>query len=72
MWFHDVKRLRSHCECVVATCGMSMVIAQSSRFAKWLDVVIKQGNEFLLPNVLDAVGDLLYPLLQSSIIHLHR
>ncbi len=47
-----------------------MVIAQSSRLAKWLDVVIKQGQEILIPNVLNASGDLLHPSLQSSIIHL--
>ena len=70
MWSHEVKGLRSHGECVVATAAISMVIAQSSRLAKRLDVVIKQGTEILKPNVLNACGDLQYPVLQSSIIHL--
>jgi len=72
MWFHEVKAIRAHDECVMASGGISMVIAQSSRFAIRLDVVIKQGNEILIPNVLDAFGDLLYPLPQSSIIHLQE
>jgi hypothetical protein len=47
-----------------------MVIAQSLRFAKRPDVVVKQGAEILKPNVLHAFGDLLDPFLQSSIVHL--
>ena len=70
MWSHEIKVLRSHGECVVATATISMVIAQSFRLAIRPDVVIKQGTEILKPNVLNAFGDLQYPLLQSSIIHL--
>jgi hypothetical protein len=70
MWSHEVKGLRSHGECVVATWRISMVIAQSLRFAKRPDVVVKQGAEILKPNVLHAFGDLLDPFLQSSIVHL--
>jgi len=70
MWFHEVKAFRSHQEYVVATTGISMIVAQSSRLAKRLDVFVKQGTEILKPNVLNAIGDLPYPLLQSSIIHL--
>jgi hypothetical protein len=55
---------------VVAASMISMVIAQSLRFAKRLDMVLKQGAEILKPNVLHALGDLPYSFLQSSIIHL--
>jgi predicted deacetylase len=72
MRFHDGKGIQPHGEYVVAAWWISMVIAQSSRLAKRLDVVIKQVTEFFKPNVLIAFGDLLYPLLQSSIIHLQR
>jgi hypothetical protein len=70
MWFHDGKGVQPHSEYVVAAWWISMVIAQSSRLAKRLDVVIKQSTEFLKPNVLNVFGDHQYPLLQSSIIHL--
>ena len=72
MRFREVEGFRSHCEYVVATATIPMVIAQSSRLAKRLDVVIKQSTEFLKPNVLNAFGNLQYPLLKPSIIHLYR
>jgi hypothetical protein len=55
---------------VVAAARISMVIAQSSRLAKRLDVVVKQGAEMIKPNVLNVLGELQYLLLESSIIHL--
>jgi hypothetical protein len=70
MWFHEVEAFRSHQKYVVTAAGISMIVAQPSRFAKRPDVVVKQGTEILKPNVLHAFGDLLDPLLQSSIIHL--
>lgn len=35
-------------------------------------MVIKQGNEILIPNVLDVFGDLPYLLPKSSVIHLNE